>query len=311
MPSRVPARARRPRRAGARAAVAALPARLVPGADDRQLRRRHPRGGPRLPGASAASTATGVVDERTWERLVAMTKTSRPTTSSSTSCTRDRRSSRPVTAATDVRDLQARLVRSPGCSATSPARYDAATVAAVRGFQDKREIPVTGEVDQRTLDRLHAMTYQPTYEQMHNIVPEPGALDPRCTTGPRAVRGQVDQLAALGGRRQGAGDLRRAVRLRRAADPRGRVLGLLRSPATTSRASTTPRCRSRCSSPAARPCTTPPTSRPIGYNGASHGCVNVRDYDGIAWLFDQVADRRQGDRLLVVTADAGSAPAPA
>jgi hypothetical protein len=26
-----------------------------------------------------------------------------------------------------------------------------------------------------------------------------------------------------------------------------------------------------------------------GYNGASHGCVNVRDYNGIAWLFDQVS----------------------
>ncbi len=29
-----------------------------------------------------------------------------------------------------------------------------------------------------------------------------------------------------------------------------------------------------------------------GYYGASHGCVNVRDYDGVAWLFDQVAHRR-------------------
>ena len=49
--------------------------------------------------------------------------------------------------------------------------YDAATVEAVRGFQDKREIPVTGEVDQRTLDRLHAMTSQPTRNELLNIVP--------------------------------------------------------------------------------------------------------------------------------------------
>ena len=33
-----------------------------------------------------------------------------------------------------------------------------------------------------------------------------------------------------------------------------------------------------------------------GYNGASHGCVNVRDYDGIAWLFDQV---QIGDKVIV------------
>ncbi|WP_278257435.1 L,D-transpeptidase [Nocardioides convexus] len=35
-----------------------------------------------------------------------------------------------------------------------------------------------------------------------------------------------------------------------------------------------------------------------GYNGASHGCVNVRDKDAVAWLFDQVQARRQGRRLL-------------
>ncbi|WP_235737419.1 L,D-transpeptidase [Nocardioides alcanivorans] len=33
-----------------------------------------------------------------------------------------------------------------------------------------------------------------------------------------------------------------------------------------------------------------------GYNGASHGCVNVRDYEGIKWLFDQV---RVGDKVIV------------
>jgi lipoprotein-anchoring transpeptidase ErfK/SrfK len=33
-----------------------------------------------------------------------------------------------------------------------------------------------------------------------------------------------------------------------------------------------------------------------GYNGASHGCVNVRDYGAIASLFDQV---NIGDRVVV------------
>jgi lipoprotein-anchoring transpeptidase ErfK/SrfK len=33
-----------------------------------------------------------------------------------------------------------------------------------------------------------------------------------------------------------------------------------------------------------------------GYNGASHGCVNVRDYDAVAWLFDQV---QVGDKVVV------------
>ena len=33
-----------------------------------------------------------------------------------------------------------------------------------------------------------------------------------------------------------------------------------------------------------------------GYSGASHGCVNVRDYDAVAWLYDQVGI---GDRVVV------------
>ena len=33
-----------------------------------------------------------------------------------------------------------------------------------------------------------------------------------------------------------------------------------------------------------------------GYSGASHGCVNVRDYDAVAWLYDQV---QVGDKVVV------------
>ena len=34
----------------------------------------------------------------------------------------------------------------------------------------------------------------------------------------------------------------------------------------------------------------------VGYAGASHGCVNVRDYNGMVWLFDQVS---VGDKVIV------------
>ena len=33
-----------------------------------------------------------------------------------------------------------------------------------------------------------------------------------------------------------------------------------------------------------------------GYAGCSHGCVNIRDKAGIAWVFDRV---RNGDRVVV------------
>ena len=43
-----------------------------------------------------------------------------------------------------------------------------------------------------------------------------------------------------------------------------------------------------------------PVLRPDGYNGASHGCVNLRDFDRARWLFDRVPDRHAGPRLPVV-----------
>ena len=33
-----------------------------------------------------------------------------------------------------------------------------------------------------------------------------------------------------------------------------------------------------------------------GYNGCSHGCVNIRNKSGIRWVFDRV---RVGDRVIV------------
>jgi lipoprotein-anchoring transpeptidase ErfK/SrfK len=34
----------------------------------------------------------------------------------------------------------------------------------------------------------------------------------------------------------------------------------------------------------------------VGYNGCSHGCVNIRSRSTIAWIFDQI---RVGDRVYV------------
>ena len=126
--------------------------------------------------------------------------------------------------------LQARLAQLRWWSGDVTGVYDARTIEAVRGFQAKRRIPVTGEVDRRTLDRLAAMTRQPTKAELFNIEPQGPALDPRCMTGramcvdktSRSLRWVVDGVVQ--------DPLRRAVRLRRAADPRGGVLGVPQEP---------------------------------------------------------------------------------
>ena len=117
-----------------------------------------------------------------------------------------------------VRNLQARLAALAWYFSRPDGRYDEETVEAVRGFQRKRQIPVTGKVDQRTLDRLHAMTGEPTRDQMglHN---RPGPLDEPVPDRPGAVHRQVQPDTALGGRREGPRDRRRAVRVVVHPDP--------------------------------------------------------------------------------------------
>jgi lipoprotein-anchoring transpeptidase ErfK/SrfK len=193
-----------------------------------------------------------------------------------------------------VRDLQARLAQLYWYAGRAGGSYDATTVEAVRGFQDKREIPVTGAVDQRTLDRLHAMTTEPSRDALglHNV---PGPLDARCRTGrvlcidksSQTLRWVVDgQVLKTVDVRFGAsytptreGEF--SVYLKD-ADHVSRLYG---SSMPYSMFFSRGQAVHYSSDFAAR-----------GYAGASHGCVNVRDYDAVAWLYDQV---QVGDRAVV------------
>ena len=238
--------------------------------------------------------ATGQVDQRTWRRLTAMTET--PTHDQAHNVLEPG----PALLARgaggeEVRAVQARLVQIAWLFGDVTGTYDAETVEAVRGFQAKRAIPVTGEVDQRTLDRLAAMTYTPTYDQMHNTEPEPGALDARCRTG-RVLC--VDK---------GSNTLRWVVD--------GTVLetfevrfGSDELPTREGSFSVFSKSRDHVSSlydtsmpfamffSGGQAVHYSPDFAANGYAGASHGCVNVRDYDGMAALFDQV---QVGDRVVV------------
>ena len=237
---------------------------------------------------------TGAVDLRTWERLLAMTE--QPTHDQLFNVLHPGPA---LLAAGDrgeeVRAAQHRLVQIAWLFGDVTGSYDAATVAAVNGFQEKREIPVTGEIDQRTMDRLVEMTRQPTYDEMHNIEPEPGDLDPRCKTGrvlcvdktTNTLRWVVD------GRVQETFDVR---------------FGSDELPTREGEFSVSMKSRDHVSSlydtsmpfamffSGGQAVHYSPDFAATGYNGASHGCVNVRDYAGIAALFDQVV---VGDRVVV------------
>jgi peptidoglycan hydrolase-like protein with peptidoglycan-binding domain len=237
---------------------------------------------------------TGRVDARTWARLVAVT----------TEPTRDALHNvyvpGPAILSTGdqglaVRRLQARLAQLRWWTGDVTGVYDARTAEAVRGFQAKRRIPVTGEVDRRTLDRLAAMTTRPTKVELFNIEPQGPALDPRCTTGramcvdktSRSLRWVVDGVVKT----------RFDVRFGSDELPtrEGAFAVFRKSRDHVSSLYDTPMPFAMFFS-GGQAVHYSPDFAATGYNGASHGCVNVRDYDGIRRLFDRV---RLGDKVIV------------
>jgi len=197
----------------------------------------------------------------------------------------------------DVRDLQARLAQIDWFDADVTGYYGDVTTEAVRGFQAKREIPVTGEVDQRTLDRLHAMTAEPTQAELTNqpTTNSPGALDPRCLEGrvlcidktSRTLRWVID------GRVQKTMDVRFGSEYTPTREGVFQVFQKSRDHVSSLYDTPMPFAMFFSGGQAVH---YSPDFAAVGYNGASHGCANIRDYDGIAWLYDQV---QIGDTVVV------------
>ena len=243
---------------------------------------------------------TGSVDAATWATLTGMTR--QPTDDEM----HNRLTPGPAllkqgASGASVRDLQARLKQIGWWSGDVTDQYGPSTGEAVKSFQTKREIPVTGEVDQRTLDKLNAMTRQPSNDELNNVKPTPppppppSALDPRCMTGrvlciSKATRSLTWVI-------DGQPQMKLDVRFGSENNPtREGVFSVYikeRDWTSTLYGSKMPysmffsggEAVHYSSDFAAR-----------GYAGASHGCVNVRDLAGIASLFDQV---KLGDKVVV------------
>ncbi|MGN6574908.1 MAG: peptidoglycan-binding protein [Nocardioides sp.] len=239
--------------------------------------------------------ATGVVDPKTWKRLVAMS--SAPTEAELFNKPGPTLIG-PDSSGAQVRELEARLRQIAWFFGDVDGTFDDQTDEAVRGFQAKRGIPVTGAVDQRTLDLLEGMTSEPTADALHNRAPDPAegsALDPRCTTGralcidksTSSLRWVVDGtvLTSLDVRFGAEYTPTREGLFHVYWKDEDHVSNLYGSSMPFSMFFSRGQAVHYSSDFAAR-----------GYAGASHGCVNVRDYDALASLFDQVA---VGDKVVV------------
>ena len=238
--------------------------------------------------------ADGVVDQRTWTAIVS--RTTEPTPEALHNVYTP---GRPLLERGDtgmwVRQVQARLKQVRWYDGRVTGRYAGTTVTAVEGFQAKRRIPVTGQVDRRTLTRLKEMTREPTKAELFNIVPAGPALDPRCLTGramcvdktSRSLRWVVD------------GVVLRTVEVRFGSDElptrEGAFAVFSKSRDHVSSLYDTPMPFAMFFS-GGQAVHYSPDFAANGYAGASHGCVNVRDRAAVAWLFDQV---RLGDTVIV------------
>ena len=238
--------------------------------------------------------ADGVVDERTWTRIVAAT-----TEPTSEALHNVYTPGRPLLERGDtgmwVRQVQARLKQVRWYEARVTGRYGRSTVEAVEGFQARRRIPVTGQVDRRTLTRLKELTREPTKAELFNIVPQGPALDPRCVTGramcvdktSRSLRWVVD------------GVVLERVEVRFGSDElptrEGAFAVFRKSRDHVSSLYDTPMPFAMFFS-GGQAVHYSPDFAANGYDGASHGCVNVRDRATVEWLFDRV---RIGDKVIV------------
>ncbi|MGA4669631.1 L,D-transpeptidase family protein [Propionibacteriaceae bacterium Y1923] len=239
---------------------------------------------------------TGEVDQATWDALVKMTK--QPTHDQMHNILRPGPALLKSGDSGDkVRDLQARLKQVAWYEKLVDGSYGAATVAAVKGFQGKRGIPVTGEVDQRTLDRLNAMTSKPTVEELTNKPPKKatGNIDPRCMTGRVLCISKSSNKInwVVNGQVLKTMDVRFGSELTPTREGVFTLYWKSRNHHSTIYDTPMPYAMFFSGGQAVHYSA---DFAARGYNGASHGCVNVRDKDGIVWLFDQT---REGDKVIV------------
>ncbi|MEE4490826.1 L,D-transpeptidase family protein [Streptomyces sp. BE230] len=195
-----------------------------------------------------------------------------------------------------VRELQARLRQIGHFDRSPTGYYGSVTVAAVQSFQGKRGLSRTGKTDTLTWQKLLGMTHAPTAAELNPPTTRPVAKpDKRCMTGrvicisknSRSLSWMID------GKVVSSMDVRFGSQYTPTREGTFSVYWKSRHHVSTIYHTAMPyamffsggQAVHYSSDFAAR-----------GYNGASHGCVNVRDEGKIASLFDQV---RNGDKVVV------------
>ncbi|MGP8299542.1 L,D-transpeptidase family protein [Streptomyces inhibens] len=207
---------------------------------------------------------------------------------------------RPVMAAgsrgAPVRELQARLAQL-GLFDRSPTGYYAAvTAASVRAFQKQQGLPRTGTVQPTAWSALRARTHQPTQQELHPPTSRPiGAPDPRCLKGRVICISKRSNTLAwmVDGEIVSAMDVRFGSQYTPTREGTFAITFKSRRHISTIYHTAMPYAMFFSGGQAVHYSA---DFAARGYTGASHGCVNVRDKEKIADLFNAV---RKGTRVVV------------
>lgn len=196
-----------------------------------------------------------------------------------------------------VRELQARLAQIGWFDDTPTGTYGPVTVASVKGFQGKRGLPTTGDTDTVTWQRLLGMTKEPTRDELAGrTVNKPSAkLDPRCMTGRVICVSKTTRTLSwvVDGKVRSTMDVRFGSQYTPTREGVFSVFHKSRDHVSTIYHTSMPYAMFFSGGQAVHYSA---DFAARGYNGASHGCVNVRDKGAIASLFNQV---NNGDKVVI------------
>jgi peptidoglycan hydrolase-like protein with peptidoglycan-binding domain len=203
-----------------------------------------------------------------------------------------------------VRKLEARLVQLRLLDEIRvDGEYGTSTTAAVEAFQRSRDLRATGTLDELTWDAVRDSTRQPTRSELYPVIEKPQpqpqqpafSLDDRCLTG-RVIC--IDKTArrlawVIDGRIIDTMSTRFGAPGMETREGVFSVYRMSRDHVSNEYGSAMPyamffsggQAVHYSSDFAAR-----------GYDGASHGCVNVRDRGAVAAMYDQV---NIGDKVVV------------
>ncbi|WP_234440766.1 L,D-transpeptidase family protein [Streptomyces rimosus] len=195
-----------------------------------------------------------------------------------------------------VRALQARLAQLAYFRQKPTGNYGRRTAAAVSAFQGKHGLRCTGTLDKATWNTLRALTRPPTRSEMYPSTSRPVAVpDRRCLKGRvLCVSKRSNTLAwMVDGQVRSTMDVRFGAQYTPTREGTFRIGFKSRRHISSIYHTPMPYAMFFSGGQAIH---FSPDFAAHGYQGASHGCVNVRDKQKIAALFQQV---KPGDKVVI------------